>query len=50
MHQIQPNFCLDNGETLTNVDFGKDKRFDISNADKPPSATIFTASSRNSLV
>jgi len=36
--------------TDDNVDFGKDKRLDTSNADKLPSVTIFTASSRNSLV
>jgi hypothetical protein len=35
---------------FSNVDFGKDKRFEISGTDKPPSAAIFTASSRNSFV
>jgi hypothetical protein len=40
-------------ETLihrSNVDFGKDKRLEISSTDKPPSVAIFTASSRNSFV
>lgn len=33
-----------------NVDFGKDRRFDISSTDKPPSVAIFTAYSRNPCV